>query len=330
MNKFRKLTALLMMVIVLGLIDLLPVGENVLTVDAATEVKMNKDKLTLYVGGSSTLKISGTTNEVKWSTTNKRVVKVSSIGKVTALNVGTATVNASVNNKVYKCKVTVKSRLSVDEKSLKVTDFYGYAIFTVKGGTDDDYVTFEVSDPTILDCEWEEWDGDDITLDMIPLNDGVTTVTVKLNDSSQEMLEIKVECAAGSIDKLIFRDDALAIFAVLLAPKTINNPDSLVCNDIYFGTLTENSSSKESIVLDMSVKNDKGETEKIYEVFYFDNEALKDRPSLYSNDYQAYVNYFSNSDFPTNFKTSDMKYVGITFLLADYYEAKENFKINTP
>lgn len=76
---------------------------------AAAAVKISKSQLTLAVGKTATLKISGTTKSAAWTTSNKSVAKVTAKGKVTAVAAGTATITATVNNKKYTCKVTVKA-----------------------------------------------------------------------------------------------------------------------------------------------------------------------------------------------------------------------------
>jgi hypothetical protein len=80
------------------------------TVEAAPKVKLNKKKVTLYVGKSTTLKLKGTKQKVKWSSNKKSVATVSSKGKVKAKKKGTATITAKVGKKKYKCKVTVKKK----------------------------------------------------------------------------------------------------------------------------------------------------------------------------------------------------------------------------
>lgn len=77
-------------------------------VQAASKVKLNKST-TIYVGKTETLKISGTSKTVKWTTSNKNVATVSSKGKVTAKKTGTTTITAKVSGKSYKCKVTIKN-----------------------------------------------------------------------------------------------------------------------------------------------------------------------------------------------------------------------------
>ena len=75
---------------------------------AATTIKLNKTSTTIYVGSSTTLKVTGTTKKVTWSTSKKSVATVSSKGKVTGKKAGTATIKAKVAGKTLSCKVTVK------------------------------------------------------------------------------------------------------------------------------------------------------------------------------------------------------------------------------
>ena len=78
------------------------------TMAYADTVKLSKTKLTLNEGESYTLKLTGTTKTVKWSTSNKEIATVSSKGVVKAVKAGTATITATVSSKKYTCKVTVK------------------------------------------------------------------------------------------------------------------------------------------------------------------------------------------------------------------------------
>lgn len=74
----------------------------------ASTVKLNKTKLTLNVGETATLKLTGTKKTVTWSSSKKSVATVSKKGKVSAKKEGTATITAKVSGKKYTCKVTVK------------------------------------------------------------------------------------------------------------------------------------------------------------------------------------------------------------------------------
>lgn len=78
-------------------------------VQASSKIALNKTSVSLKVGKTCKLKVSGTTKTVKWSSKKKSVATVSQTGKVTAKKAGTTTIVAKVSGKTLKCKVTVKS-----------------------------------------------------------------------------------------------------------------------------------------------------------------------------------------------------------------------------
>ena len=122
MNQKRKgLCQLLACVMVLVmLVSLSPVN-----VQAASKVKINKTKTTMYVGTPKTLKITGTTKKVTWNSSNKKIATVSAKGKVTPKKAGTVVITAKVSGKKYKCKVTVKKPcLSATKKTVKAGSTY--------------------------------------------------------------------------------------------------------------------------------------------------------------------------------------------------------------
>lgn len=122
MNQKRKgLYQLLACVMVLVmLVSLSPVN-----VQAASKVKINKTKTTMYVGTPKTLKVTGTTKKVTWKSSNKKIATVSVKGKVIPKKAGTVVITAKVSGKKYKCKVTVKKPyLSATKKTVKAGSTY--------------------------------------------------------------------------------------------------------------------------------------------------------------------------------------------------------------
>jgi hypothetical protein len=79
------------------------------TVSAAT-VKLNKSKISISVGESVSLKLLGTSNAPKWTSSNKKIATVSSKGLVKAVKEGSANVTATSNGKKYVCKVNVNGK----------------------------------------------------------------------------------------------------------------------------------------------------------------------------------------------------------------------------
>ena len=77
---------------------------------SAAKPKLNKSKVTLYVGNKVTLKVKGTKAKVRWSSSKKKVATVSAKGMVMAKSKGTAKITAKVASKKLTCKVTVKNK----------------------------------------------------------------------------------------------------------------------------------------------------------------------------------------------------------------------------
>lgn len=75
--------------------------------EAAAKPKLNKSSLTLTVGKTYTLKLANA-KSVTWKSNDKKIAKISSKGKVTAVKAGTTKVYAVYKSKKYYCKVTVK------------------------------------------------------------------------------------------------------------------------------------------------------------------------------------------------------------------------------
>ncbi|HHT58009.1 Ig-like domain-containing protein [Herbinix luporum] len=116
---------------------------NPVTVEAAT-IKLNKTKITLDVGDTYQLKLTGTNKKVTWSSSKKSVATVSSKGKVTAKKAGKATITAKVGSKKYTCKVTVKHTIRIDNKKLSLNMPSNWNISSVN-------FTIEISDLSFVE-----------------------------------------------------------------------------------------------------------------------------------------------------------------------------------
>ena len=90
-------------------------AEGTQIVAQAATVKLNKKAITLDVGRTQKLKVTGTKAKVTWRSTKSSIAKVSKSGVVTAISSGTATIKAKVGKKTLSCKVTVKHKFSASE-----------------------------------------------------------------------------------------------------------------------------------------------------------------------------------------------------------------------
>lgn len=111
---------------------------------AAGAVKLNKKKIVLEMEDTYRLKVKNTTKKVKWSSSDKKIVKVNKSGKLTPKGVGTATVTAKVGGKKYKCKVTIADYEGMSEEQKAVVSYalkyvgnrYVYGGSSLTKGTD--------------------------------------------------------------------------------------------------------------------------------------------------------------------------------------------------
>lgn len=124
MNKLNKVVISMIMVFAMAATVVLPIIPNATVAKAAT----SKSSVTLNIGESTSLKISGTNAKATWKTSNKAVATVNSTGKVTAVAAGTAKITGTVKGKSYSCSVIVENpyitEAGFDAVEVKIGDGY--------------------------------------------------------------------------------------------------------------------------------------------------------------------------------------------------------------
>lgn len=83
--------------------------------------KLNVSRISLKVGSTKVLKVTGGTGKIKWSTSNRSFATVTN-GKVTAKKSGTVKIFATQNKKKLTCTVTVLMNISNSNGSLTKPD----------------------------------------------------------------------------------------------------------------------------------------------------------------------------------------------------------------
>lgn len=124
--KRKKYLKLVSLVIVLALLV------NISTASQAKpKIKLNKTKMTLTLGQVGSLILKNNTAKIKWSSSNKSVATVNSVGDVTAKKAGTAKIKAKASKKTYTCTVTVpkqyisKTAMTLDAGNSKTLKMNG-------------------------------------------------------------------------------------------------------------------------------------------------------------------------------------------------------------
>lgn len=120
MKKLKRiLSFVLCLIMVVAVIQVAP--QNVY---AAKKIKLNKTSMTLYVGEKDYLDLYDGKNQVlglKWTSSNKKVATVDSVGHIKALKSGTTKITVKYKKKKYICKLTVKDALK-DHVSYELID----------------------------------------------------------------------------------------------------------------------------------------------------------------------------------------------------------------
>lgn len=104
--------------------------------------KLDK-QVSICVGKRIRLKVTGTTKKVTWSTSNKKIVKISKKGTIRGIKRGTATITAKVGKKKLTCKVKVRravekisTELSIGNVGWKGISYYSNEIYCSSSNTD--------------------------------------------------------------------------------------------------------------------------------------------------------------------------------------------------
>ena len=135
MSNVKKIVA----VALVGVLSISSVTTGSADVQAASKVTVSKNSLTLGVGDKQNLTLKNvkikTAKTVKWTSTNKKIVKVTFNKKtakatVKAIKKGTATVKATLGKKTYTCKVKV---LAAGQSLMMLRDTYATYVGTAVG-----------------------------------------------------------------------------------------------------------------------------------------------------------------------------------------------------
>lgn len=107
-KRWKKIAVLMLtsFIITIPAASTVPQIENIY---AAQSIVLNQSRVTLIKGQSTTLKLMNTTKKTTFRSSNTKIAKVSSSGKVTALAKGSAVITATSDGKKYTCNVTVES-----------------------------------------------------------------------------------------------------------------------------------------------------------------------------------------------------------------------------
>ena len=122
----------------------------------ASMVRLSKTSMELYTGYSGQLTLRNA-DDVRWTTSDKTVARVSSNGVVTAVDKGTCIVYAydKSTQKSYPCKVKVKRKSFSLTISRPESLFFHFGGGTFSFTTLKNYIKSTLGDTIAADVEWE-------------------------------------------------------------------------------------------------------------------------------------------------------------------------------
>ncbi len=153
---------------------------------SAASISLSKSSITLTKGYQTTLKVSGTSKSVTWTTGDKSIATVTSKGKVVGKGVGTTYIYAKVSNTTLKCKVKVvaaKITASASNVTLDKAGNTKTVTMTVKGSHSG--LTVGSTNKKVATASWVkpvEWDGDKIKLKITAKGEGEAKIKVYLKN----------------------------------------------------------------------------------------------------------------------------------------------------
>lgn len=160
----------------------------------AAAPKLNKKKITIYVGHTGKLKVNNAGKKVKWTSSKKQIAAVSSKGVVKGKKAGSAVITAAAGNKKWTCKVTVRNNVSVSKGAIKILPGKSKKV-NIKIQKDVNNIRFKIKDPKVVSCKWGKWKGMSIPLTITAKQSGSTYITLT-NTYSKEKVKINVTVPA--------------------------------------------------------------------------------------------------------------------------------------
>lgn len=153
---------------------------------------LNKTSFTLTKGYSTTLKVSGTSSTVKWSSSDKTVATVSSTGKVVGKGVGTATITATVNGTSLTSKVkVVGGKLALSKKTITMDE--GSTQYVTLKALGSHGLKVTPSNKSVATAAWvKPWDGDNIRLKITAKSAGTASFKISLTKYPDVYTTLKV------------------------------------------------------------------------------------------------------------------------------------------
>ena len=180
---------------------------------SAASVKLNYTSFSITKGYSTTLKVSGTSSKVTWSTGNKEIATVSSTGKVIGKGLGTTYIYAKVGGTTLKSKVNVVAgKITVGSSSVEMDKGDVKKVKIKAIGTHN--IAVSSTNSKVVKATWNgaKFDGNYIYLTLQARNNGTAKVKVyakKYPSTIYKYINVQVGDVVEEDDDFITNNDTL-------------------------------------------------------------------------------------------------------------------------
>ena len=232
MKALKKIIAVMMSVMMLFGTVSIAFTSSAASKKKVTKVKLNKTSITMYTTQTYTLKATvspskASNKKVKWKSSNSKIAKVDSKGKVTALKKGKVTITCTAQDgskKKATCKITVNKKVNV--KSVKLNKS---AVTLVKGGSYSLKATVNPSNASIKTVSWSSSNTKVATVDskgkVKAVGIGTATITVKTKDKSKKAT-CKITVTPVKVTSITLAKTALVYPGKSVTLKATVNPSN--------------------------------------------------------------------------------------------------------
>jgi hypothetical protein len=142
--------------------------------------KLNATSFTLTKGYSTTLKVTGNSGSVSWSSSDASVATVNASGKVVGKGVGSATISAKVDGTTLRASVSVvATKITANKSAVTLEKGQSTTVTLTVTGTKTG-LTLTSASSAIAKASWSgaKWDGNKITFKITANGPGTTNITV--------------------------------------------------------------------------------------------------------------------------------------------------------
>ncbi|MBQ4311901.1 MAG: Ig-like domain-containing protein, partial [Oscillospiraceae bacterium] len=203
---------------------------------SASDNELDNEDITLTKGYSTTLKIEGDYDDVKWSSSDKSVAKVNSKGKVVGISAGTCTITAIVDGEKLECDVTViPGKITVNKSSVTVdVGSSDYVVITAKGSHS---ISASASDDGVAQLSWlrysdeSAFNGNDITLKITGKKAGTTTLKIKMTKYSSVYKYVTITVKGGEVESSLSYSEKYPFYSSLTKKYYQSYNDAVAASD---------------------------------------------------------------------------------------------------